>query len=118
MNPTQRQSYVRSRLRWYFGVLGLLSLVPLLVTLTEPQSGVASRALAGSWVAGRRRLPHARGRAAPLGVTQARPWRAGRCPRVVDRDGGADRGRGRPGFAGTLGAVFVGALLERRAVGR
>ena len=47
MNPTQRQSYVRSRLRWYFGVLGLLSLVPLLVTLTEPQSGVASRALAG-----------------------------------------------------------------------
>ena len=47
MNPTQRQSHVRSRLRWYFGVLGLLSLVPLLVTLTEPQSGVASRALAG-----------------------------------------------------------------------
>jgi hypothetical protein len=47
MNPTQRQTYVRARLRWYFGVLGLLSLVPLLVTLTEPQSGVASRALAG-----------------------------------------------------------------------
>ncbi len=47
MNPTQRQTYVRSRLRSYFGVLGLLSLVPLLVTLTEPQSGVAFRALAG-----------------------------------------------------------------------
>lgn len=94
MNPTQRQSYVRARLRWYFGVLGLLSLVPLLVTLTEPQSGVAFRALAGLGllVAGAY-LTLGVG-LAPLGVTQARLCRAGRCPRVVDRDGGADRGWG------------------------
>ncbi|MBL8618274.1 MAG: hypothetical protein JNM72_21855 [Deltaproteobacteria bacterium] len=47
MTPSPRQAYVRSRLRWYFGVLGLISLVPLLVTLTEPEMGAPSRVLAG-----------------------------------------------------------------------
>ena len=47
MTPTQRRAHLRSRLRWYFGVLGLLSLVPLLVTLTEPEMGVPARVLAG-----------------------------------------------------------------------
>lgn len=47
MTPSPRQTHVRSRLRWYFGVLGLLGLVPLLVTLTEPEMGAPSRVLAG-----------------------------------------------------------------------
>ena len=47
MTPSQRQAYVRSRLRWYFGVLGVVGLVPLLVTLTEPAMGGPTRAWAG-----------------------------------------------------------------------
>jgi hypothetical protein len=47
MTPSPRQAHLRSRLRWYFGVLGLISLVPLLVTLTEPEMGAPSRVLAG-----------------------------------------------------------------------